>query len=159
MSFVLNETETLASNVAVDITQLTSRLEDLLLDSEKRQAMGASGKARAESMYLIDNTVKNIVACMKQSAEECQYQIAMPKKLSFAGVLELFASKAWTGEEYLQADRALDLQRLLRAGSPQDLVWLKNDCLNHLRPGHTDERFGLLRRGVARIRAEPDGEP
>jgi glycosyltransferase involved in cell wall biosynthesis len=154
MSFVMQDTETLSSNVAVDIAQLTSRLEDLLLNPEKRQAMGASGKARAESMYLIDNTVKQIVASMKQSAERFRYQNSVPKKLSFASVLGSYASNVWTGEEYLQADPALDLTRLLRAGSPQDLMLLKNDCLNHLRPGHSDERFRLLRRGSARIAAE-----
>jgi hypothetical protein len=121
--------------------------------------MGASGKARAESIYLIDKTAKQIVAYMKQLAERFPYQNTTPTKLSFASILGHYACRAWTGEEYLQADRALDLQRLLRAGSPQDLVRLKNDCLNHLRPGYTDERFGLLRRGAARIGTEPDSSP
>ena len=159
LAFVLRENETLASNVAIDIVQLTSRLEDLLLDSRKRQAMGASGKARAESLYLIDNTVDHIVAVMEQAAERVDYEMTMPKKFSFASLLGLYASKTWTGEEYLQADAALSLQRLLKAGSPQDLVLLKNDCLNQLRPGHAEDRFRLLRRGAAHIGAEHDGGP
>ncbi|HET9220912.1 MAG TPA: glycosyltransferase family 4 protein [Roseiflexaceae bacterium] len=159
MPFVLQDTETLSSNVAIDIVQLTARLADLLLDSEKRQAMGAAGKARAESMYLIDNTVKQIVAYMEQSARQFLFQDTTSKKLSFGSILGRYASKVWTGKEYLQADPALDLARLLRAGSPQDLMLLKNDCLNHLRPGHSDERFRLLRRGSASIVTGHDGEP
>jgi glycosyltransferase involved in cell wall biosynthesis len=157
--FVINETETLSSNVAVDIIQLTDVLGYLLLNPEKRHAMGMSGKMRAESMYLIDRTVENIVSAMRQSAEGFQYQATTPKKLSFASILGSYASKIWTGEEYLTEDPAFDLQRMVRTGPPQDLMLLKNDCLNHLRPDHGDERFRLLRRGIASIATEHAGEP
>jgi glycosyltransferase involved in cell wall biosynthesis len=157
LPFVMQD-ETLSSNVAIDIVQLTSRLADLLANPERRQAMGVSGQARAQSMYLVGNTVRQIVAAMQQSAEQFDYQTTTPKQLSFAGILGSYASRAWTGEEYLQADPALDLGRLLKAGSPQDLMLLKNDCLNHLRPGHSDERFRLLRRGSARVATEHGGE-
>jgi glycosyltransferase involved in cell wall biosynthesis len=159
LPFVINQTDTLSPNVAVDIVQLTSVLEDLLLDPEKRQAVGMSGQSRAESMYLIDNTVNNIVSVMKQSSEGFHYQITTPRTLSFASILGSYASRTWTGEEYLEEDQALDVQRMVRTGPPQDLILLKNDCLNHLRPEHGDDRFRLLRRGIARIATEPDGTP
>ena len=156
LPFVINGTETLSPNVAVDIVQLTSVLEDLLLNPEKRQAMGRSGQTRAESLYLIDSTVQNIVSVMKQSAEEFHYQVTTPRQLSFASILGSYASRTWTGAEYLAEDQALDIQRMVRTGPPQDLILLKNNCLNHLRPGHGDERFRLLRRGIAVSATEHD---
>jgi len=131
-------------------------LEDLLLNQEKRRAMGMSGQTRAESLYLIDSTVQNIVSVMKQSAEEFHYQVTIPRQLSFASILGSYASRTWTGEEYLAEDQALDIQRMIRTGPPQDLILLKNNCLNHLRPDHGDERFRLLRRGIAVSATEHD---
>ncbi|MBC8077322.1 MAG: glycosyltransferase family 4 protein, partial [Chloroflexales bacterium] len=156
--FVVNQTDSLASSVALDITQLASCLEHLLLQPERRQSMGESGKARAEALYLINTTAKNIVAVIEQAAERARGQRMQPEQLSFASILGLYASQRWTGAAQLQEDPALDIQRLMRTGSPQDVLMLKNDCLNQLVPGHADERFRLLRRGMARNAANYNDE-
>jgi glycosyltransferase involved in cell wall biosynthesis len=156
--FVVNQVDMLSSQVALDTAQLASHLERLLHSPEQRRSLGAAGKARAEALFLVERTVANIVAVLQQSAEQCGYEASPPGRLSFASALGSYASNTWTGDEMLREDPALDLQRLMRTGSPQDVFWLKNDCLNHHKGDHHAERFRLLRRGAARIAPEPAEE-
>ena len=150
LPFVINQTDSLATNVALDTAQLASCLERLLLDPELRQRMGDAGRERAHSLYTIDRVADRIVDVLAAAAERAQGQRVERAPLLFASALGAYASQPWSGAGRLREAPGFDMQRLLRTGSPQDLFALKNDCLNGLVPGHADERFRLLRRGMAR---------
>lgn len=156
LAHVLADADSLSAQVAIDIPHLTSALEELLQSPEKRRALGQAAKAHAQAHYIIDHAIEKIIAALHQAAEACDYERTTPQNLAFASVLGSYANSIWSGEERLQAEQGLELQRLLRAGSPQDLMHLKSDCLNHQRPGSKDERFRLLRRGMARVVAEQE---
>jgi hypothetical protein len=149
----------LSSPVATDIPPHAHHLETLLHSSDLRRSMGVAGQKRAASLYHIDTTVKSIVSVMEQIKQSFAYHAIPAIPLAFASLLGSYADTIWTGDMTLKEDQALSLQRAMRTGPPQDLVMLKQDCFNHLRPDRAADRFRLLRRGLARNHATYDDTP
>jgi glycosyltransferase involved in cell wall biosynthesis len=149
LRFVIHEQEMLSSQVAIDIHQLTHALEYLLLHPEQRHSMGLAGRKRAQH-FQIDTTVSAIVELLTELQETFAYRPLPERQLAFANMLGSYADQHWPSDMVLQEAQEADPQRALRTGAPHDLIALKQNCLNHLRPLHTEERFRLLRRGLAR---------
>lgn len=155
LPFIVDRASPLSLNTAVDIHHLSHCLKLLIADPELRLRFGRAGRRRAMTHFLLDRTIAEIMAVLRNVHEACPNQ--QPPSLqtpTIASALGAYANRPWTSTEDLYLDDTAQIQRAVRSGAlhtSKQFGWLSRARAGNKLSAQEEGTFELFRSGLLRI--------